>query len=127
MSSAPSTIISDALTIDACKHNKNDSRSKIFKFILKSLGTGTVARMAARVKAEGLGDDSSEAWADTQYDDVTVSHTTLGEVFEATFDLDASGFDLDDAVALQVGRDGAHANDTLDQPVQIFCVKGVAI
>jgi hypothetical protein len=97
------------------------------QFILKALGTGTVARMSARIKAEGTGDDSSEAWADTQYDDAVVTHALLGEVFEATFDLDASGFDLNDAVALQVGRDGGHANDTLDQPVQIFGVKGVAI
>lgn len=97
------------------------------KFILKALGTGTVARMAARAKAQGEGDDSSAPWADTQYDEVTVTHTLLGEVFIATFNLDASTFDLGDAVALQVGRDGAHANDTLDQAVQIFCVKGVAI
>jgi len=97
------------------------------KFILKSLGTGTVARMGARVKAGGEGDDSSETWEDTQYVDAPVTHTTLGEIFIAEFDLDASSFNINDAVALQVGRDGAHANDTLDQPVQIFCVKGVAI
>lgn len=106
----------------------NKARLKVLvRFILKSLGTGTVVRITARVKAEGQGEDSSEAWVDTQYVDVGVTHTTLGEVFEAAFDLDTSGFHSDDAVALQVGRDGAHANDTLDQPVQIFGVKGVAI
>jgi len=99
----------------------------IIRFILKALGTGAVARIGARVKAEGEGEDSSEAWADVQYVDVAVTHVTLGEVFEATLDLDASGFHEDDAVALQVGRDGGHANDTLDQAVQIFGVKGVAI
>ena len=96
------------------------------KVILKALGTGTVLRLAARAKAQGEGDDSSEAWADTQYLDKTVSHTTLGKVFEGTLDLDASGFSLDDALALQIGRDGAHANDTLDQAAQIIGVKAEA-
>lgn len=96
-------------------------------FILKSLGTGTVARMGARVKAQGLGDDTSEAWEDTKFVDAAVTHATLGEIFKAEFDLDASSFGSGFAVALQIGRDGAHANDDLDQPVQIFCVKGVAI
>ncbi len=96
------------------------------KFILKATGTGTVARMAARAKAHGAGEDSSGAWSDTQYADATVTHTTLGEVFEAALDLDASTFDLNDALALQVGRDGAHANDTLDQAVQIIGVQAEA-
>jgi hypothetical protein len=96
------------------------------KVILKATGTGTVIRLAARAKADGAGDDSSAAWADTQYLDKTITHTTLGEVFEGTFDLDASNFNLDDALALQVGRDGAHANDTLDQAIQIMGVKAVA-
>jgi hypothetical protein len=97
------------------------------RFILKSTGTGTVARMAARAKAQGAGDDSSAAWADTQYDDATVSHTTLGEVFDATLQLDASGFDQGDAVALQVGRNGSHANDTCSEPVQIIGLQAEAI
>ena len=96
------------------------------KAILKSLGTGAVLRLAARAKAQGAGDDSSVAWADTQYLDKTVSHTTLGEVFEGTLDLNASDFDQGDALALQIGRDGEHANDTLDQPAQIIGVKAEA-
>jgi len=96
------------------------------KFILKATGTGTVARIAARAKAEGAGDDSSADWADTQYLDVPVSHTTLGEVFEGTVQLDASDFDEDDALALQIGRDGSHVNDTLDQALQIIGVKAEA-
>jgi hypothetical protein len=109
-------------------HEENaKARLKVLvRFILKALGTGTVARITARAKAEGAGEDSAEAWADSLAVDVPVTHTTLGEVFEVTLDLDASTFHADDAVALQVGRDGAHANDTLDQAVQIFGVKGVA-
>lgn len=96
-------------------------------FILKALGAGLVARIGVRVKAQGPGDDSSDPWSDVQYEDVPVTHVTLGEVFKATLDLDAGTFESGDAVALQFGRDGTHVNDTLDQAVQIFCVKGVAI
>lgn len=96
------------------------------KFILKATGTGTVVRLAARAKAEGVGEDSSEAWADTDYSDVTVTHTTLGEVFEGSLSLDVPNFDSDDALALQVGRDGSHANDTVDVAVQIIGLKAEA-
>lgn len=109
------------------QENNSAARLKVcLKVILKATGTGTVARIAARAKAEGAGEDSSEAWSDTQYLDLTVSHGTLGEVFEGILDLDASSFHLDDALALQVGRDGDHANDTLDQSLQIIGVKAVA-
>jgi hypothetical protein len=96
------------------------------KFILKATGTGSVARIGARAKAQGVGDDSSESWADEQFSDETVTHTTIGEVFEAVLMLDAGGFDVDDAIALQIGRDGSHANDTLNQAVQIIGVKAEA-
>lgn len=93
------------------------------KAILKATGTGTVLRLGARAKAHGAGEDSSAAWTDTQYVDVTVSHTTLGEVFEGVVNLDASTFDIGDAVALQVGRNGSHANDTLNQAAQIIGIR----
>lgn len=97
------------------------------RFILKATGTGTTVRIAARAKAHGTGDDSSLTWTDVQYADATISHTTLGEVFAATVDLDASTWDADDALALQVGRNGAHANDTCNQPIQVIGVKGAAV
>jgi len=96
------------------------------KFILKESGTGTVVRIGARAKAQGVGDDSSEGWADAQYVDVTVSYDTIGEVFGAVLYLDASSFEEDDALALQVGRDGSHASDTSDVAIQIIGVKAEA-
>lgn len=98
-----------------------------FSVVLKESGTGTTARLIARAKAHGDGEDSSGSWADTQAVDVTVSHTTIGEVFVGSIDLDASGFDKGDAVALQVGRDGSHANDTLSVALDIISVDGRAI
>ena len=93
------------------------------KFILEASGTGTVVRLAAKAKAESVGDDSSEAFTLTGFDDVTVTHATLGEVFEGTIELDASSFNEDDALAIQIGRAGADAADTCDVAVQIISVK----
>lgn len=110
-------------------HEQNDAAKLVLtaQFILKALGTGTVARLAARAKSQGSGEDSSASWADTQYVDITISHTTLGEVFEGVLTLDASGFHFGDAVALQLGRDGSHANDTLDQSLQIIGIQAEAV
>lgn len=110
-------------------HEQNDEALIELHFcvVLESSGTGTTTRLIARAKAHGDGDDSSGTWSDTQAVDVTVSHTTIGEVFCGTIQLDASGFDLGDAVALQVGRDGSHANDTLSTALDIISVEGHAL
>jgi hypothetical protein len=50
----------------------------------------------------------------------------LGEVFEALIGLDASAFHINATLALQVGRNGSHANDTLDQAIQILGVRAEA-
>jgi hypothetical protein len=95
-------------------------------FILKESGTGTKVRIAARAKAEKAGEDSSESFADTGFSTVTTSYTTLGEVFEACVELDASSFALGDAIALQIGRDGNNEisgtgdNDDVDVAIQII-------
>lgn len=96
------------------------------KFILKAAGTGSIVRVGARAKSESAGDDSSAAWADTQYLDVAVTHTTVGETFEGKVTLDASNFSVGDALALQIGREGSHANDDVDVAMQITGVKAVA-
>lgn len=110
-------------------HEQNDESLIELHFcvVLESSGTGTTTRLIARAKAHGDGDDSSGSWADTQAVDVTVSHTTIGEVFCGTIQLDASSFELGDAVALQVGRDGSHANDTLSTALDIISVEGHAL
>jgi len=113
----------------AWPHEQNDHAliALVMRFIIKESGTGTVARMTARVKAEGDGDDSSETWADSDSVDVTVNHTNIGDVFSASIELDASGFEQGDAVALQVGREGEHANDTLSEALQIIGIEGKAL
>lgn len=101
------------------------------KFIIKSSGSGSNVRIAAKVKSQSVGEDSSAAFAVSAVVAVPVTFTTIGEVFEGELYLAVGGFKLDDAVAVQVGRDGAEeisggAADDVDQPVQIIAVKGEA-
>lgn len=101
------------------------------KFIVKGTGTGSNVRIGVRFKAEATGDDSSGAFVVTGFAVVPVTFTTIGEVFEAELRLDAGGVELDDAFALQVGRDGnnelgAGTNDDVDQAVQILTVTAEA-
>lgn len=98
------------------------------KFVLKDSGTGSNVRIAARVKSHGAGEDSTSAFTVASFVVVPVSFTTIGEVFDGEVILDASSIELDDAVALQVGRDGnnelgAGSNDDVDQAVQLIALK----
>lgn len=100
----------------------------LVQFVLKAAGTGSNVRIAVRFKAEGPGDDSTEAFAAAGFVVVPATHTTIGEVFKGELVLDASSADFEDAVALQVGRDGnnqlgAGTNDDVSQPIQIIAVK----
>lgn len=97
-------------------------------FILKATGTGSNVRIAARVKAEGPGEDSTVSFSGETFVVAPVTFTTIGEVFAVEVVLDASVADHDDAIALQVGRDGANslgagASDDIDQAIQIIALK----
>jgi hypothetical protein len=96
-------------------------------FILKQAGTGTKVRIGAKVKAQGVGEDSSSAFSPEGFIVVTVTHTTVGEVFEGSVDLDATGIEYNDSVAVHIGRDGANTmgagdNDDVNVPIQILDV-----
>ncbi len=98
------------------------------KFILKTAGTGTKVRIGGKIKSEAIGDDSSISFSVTGFSVITITHTTVGEVFEGLIELDASTFKLDDSVAIQLGRDGnnemgAGTNDDVNVPIQIISVK----
>lgn len=100
----------------------------LVQFILKAAGTGTNVRIAARFKSQGPGEDSAVVFSVVGFVVVPVTHTTIGEVFKGELILNASSAHFEDAVALQVGRDGnnelgAGANDDVDQPVQIIAVR----
>lgn len=98
------------------------------KFVLKEAGTGTKVRVAFRAKASSSGDDSYTAFTLADFTVVTVTHTTIGEVFQGVIDLDIPDFEEGDAVAAQVGRDGdndlgAGDNDDVSVAVQIISVE----
>jgi hypothetical protein len=98
------------------------------QFILKATGTGSVVRLAAKFKFQATGEDSSAAFSPEGFVEVSVNHTTLGEVFEGQMVLDASDVSLHDAVAFQIGRDGnndmgAGNDDDVDVAIQIIAVE----
>ena len=98
------------------------------QFILKATGTGSRVRIASKFKFQATGEDSSSAYSPEAFVAVPVTHTTLGEVFEAQLVLSAADVSLGDACAFQVGRDGnnemgAGDDDDVDVPVQIIAVE----
>lgn len=99
-----------------------------FRFILKAAGTGSKVRIATKAKAQSVGEDSASAFSPEGFTAVSVTHTTLGEVFAAEVVLDGSGFEKGDAVALQIGRDGnnemgAGDSDDVDVSIQIIAMQ----
>jgi hypothetical protein len=101
-------------------------------FVLKQAGTGTKVRIGAKVKAQAIGEDSTQAFTPSGFVVVPVTHTTIGEVFSAKIVLDASGVESDDSVAVHVGRDGnsemgAGDIDDVSVPIQIIDAKLEAI
>ena len=98
------------------------------KFILKASNTGNNVRIGVKVKAEKVGEDSSGVFSPESFVVAVVSYATIGEIFEAIVELDGSGFEKNDAVALQVGRDGNNEmgsgdNDDASVAIQIISVK----
>ena len=98
------------------------------KFIMQAAGTGSNVRLALKAKAQGVGDDSSEAFPYEAFVAVPITYTTLGEVFEGEIVLKVPLFELNAALAKQVGRDGSNSmgagtNDDANQPIQIIAVK----
>jgi hypothetical protein len=101
------------------------------KFILKESGSGSTVRIAARMKSNATGADSSSAFSAADFAAVPVTYTTVGEIFEATITLDASDAEEGDALALQVGRDGANSlgagdSDDASVAVQVIALRAEA-
>lgn len=94
-------------------------------FILKTSGTGSNVRIAARVKYQAVGEDTSGDWDDEQFVVVPVDFDTVGELFMVPIELDASAASPGDSVAIQIGRDGdndmgAGTNDDVSVAIQII-------
>lgn len=115
-------------------HTQNDEAKAVctIGFCLAEAGTGNNVRICARVKSDSEGDDSSGSWDDTQFSVKAVTHTTPGEVFSVTVELDVSGADEGDSIAFQVGRDGnntlgAGTNDNCDVAIEIISLEVEAL
>jgi hypothetical protein len=98
------------------------------KFILKASGTGSYVRIAAKIKARATGEDSSTAFDVSAFTAVPVTFTTVGQVFEATIVLSPATFADGDAVAFNLGRDGANTlgagnNDNVTVAAQVIAIE----
>jgi hypothetical protein len=141
-SAAVSRVISNGYSAVEFARNKTEfATSSIFwrrgpttavtvkvKFILKAAGSGSYARIAARIKARATGEDSSTAFDVSSFVAVPVTFTTLGQVFEAVITLSPATFADGDAVAFNLGRDGANTlgggnNDDVTVPVQVIAIE----
>ena len=97
------------------------------RFILKASGTGSYVRIALKVKARAVGEDSSTAFDYSSFLAKAVTTTTIGEIFEETFSVSASVFAAGDSVTLHIGRDGSNSmgggtNDDYSKAIQIIAV-----
>lgn len=97
-------------------------------FVAKEDGTLQYVRIAAKLKAQATGEDSTSAFTPQDAVAVTINNTTIGEIFEAQIELDATGLEADDNVAIHIGRDGdseigTGSDDNTTVPIQIFSCK----
>jgi hypothetical protein len=98
------------------------------KFILKASASGSYVRIGSKVKARATGEDSSTAFDAETAEAVSITTTTIGEVFQSQLSFSSSLFADNDAVALHIGRDGAEliaggSADDFSQAIQVIAVE----
>jgi hypothetical protein len=102
------------------------------RYIIKSSGTGTYVRAAAKLKNVGADEDTYPDFSADQkkFTAQSVTFTTIGQQWEATltFSQSAISFAKDDTVAVHIGRDGANSmgagnNDDVNKAIQILGAK----
>lgn len=98
------------------------------KFVLKQSGSGTKVRIAGKLKARATGEDSTTAFDASVAQAVTVTTTTIGEVFQAQLSFSNALFADGDAIALHIGRDGAEEiaggdADDYSKPIQVIAIE----
>lgn len=79
-------------------------------FRLKAAGTGSVVRVAVKTRPRAVGEDSSSSHADDEeaFTAVTVTTTTIGEIFKGVVSLTPSKYTIGDNVGFAIGRDGGN-------------------
>jgi hypothetical protein len=97
----------------------------VAQFILKAAGTGSNIRLALKAKSNATGTDSSAPFSPVGYRVVPVNFVNVGDIFEGVVEFMREDFDEGDAVAIQLGRDGAEQigdgdPDDVDVAIQII-------
>jgi hypothetical protein len=102
----------------------------IFKirFIMKSSGADSpYVRIALKIKARAVGEDSSTDFDYVSFVPVQINYTTLGQIFEGSFSVSNSLFAVGDSVSIHAGRDGHNdlgvgQSDTASKAIQIITI-----
>ena len=79
------------------------------KFSLKfDASSNNYVRIAARTKARASGENISGAFDVEAFSTVDVSNGSAGDIYEASIDLTPTNFEQNDAVTINIGRDGSN-------------------
>jgi len=98
------------------------------KFIMQEVGLGDTVRLAIKAKSQATGEDSSSPFQYSGFVAVPINYNIIGQVFEGTIGISVPIFKENDALAVQIGRDGANImgagdNDNSDVAIQIISTK----
>lgn len=98
------------------------------KFIMKEAGIGNNIRIAMKAKSQATGEDSSEVFPYSGFVSVPINYGTIGQIFEGVVNLSVPLFKQNDALAVQIGRDGSNSmgvgtDDNASVAIQIISVK----
>lgn len=77
-------------------------------FALKQAGSGSYVRIAARTKAKAAGENIISAFDIETFVSISVSGGLAGDIYLAQLSLGPTNFANGEAVALNIGRDGAN-------------------
>jgi len=98
------------------------------RFVLAESGSGSYVRVAAKLKAIAVGEDTSVAFTSSQFAAVSISPTNIGPIYEGSITFAAALFAAGDTVAMHIGRDGgnilgAGSNDDFNKPIDIIAAE----
>ena len=96
--------------------------------LVADAGVGDTVRIYARTKSVAPGENISVvSFSASQAQDVSVSSGLAGATYEAILTLTPADYSKGDQVAINVGRDGSHANDDYNKAIVLTTIQGEII
>jgi hypothetical protein len=96
--------------------------------IKNNAGGSDSVRIHARTKPVAVGENiDSVPFSAVAAQDVSVASGSAGDTYEAILILTPADYQQGDQVAINVGRDGSHANDTYNKAIFILTIQGEVV